>query len=129
MCLLDEVVSWDATHTRCRSISHRAPDNPLRAHGRLAAACGIEYAAQTMAVHGALMAAQTGGVAPHGLLASIRGTRMHTDRLDAVDADLITLVERVAGDERTAMYAFSVLANEAVLLNGRATIAFGVVPQ
>ena len=39
-----------------RASSHRAADNPLRAHGRLGAACGIEYAAQAMAVHGALLA-------------------------------------------------------------------------
>src|SRR5262250_1492609 len=57
MCLLDEVLSWDAARIRCRSGSHRAADNPLRAHGRLGAACGIEYAAQAMAVHGALVAA------------------------------------------------------------------------
>src|SRR5580658_11189609 len=57
MCLLDEVLSWDATRIRCRSATHRSPDNPLRQHGRLGAACGIEYAAQAMAVHGALVAA------------------------------------------------------------------------
>jgi predicted hotdog family 3-hydroxylacyl-ACP dehydratase len=57
MCLLDDVLSWDASRIRCRSASHRTPDNPLRAHGRLGAACGIEYAAQAMAVHGALVGA------------------------------------------------------------------------
>src|SRR2546430_15076222 len=58
MCLLDEVLSWDAARIRCRSATHRSPDNPLRLHGRLGAACGIEYAAQAMAVHGALVAAR-----------------------------------------------------------------------
>src|SRR5256886_11224671 len=57
MGLLDEVLSWDATRIRCRSATRRSPDNPLRLHGRLGAACGIEYAAQAMAVHGALVAA------------------------------------------------------------------------
>ena len=57
MCLLDEVLSWDAARIRCRSATHRSADNPLRLHGRLGAACGIEYAAQAMAVHGALIAA------------------------------------------------------------------------
>ena len=55
MCLLDDVLSWDRSRIRCRSAQHRTPDNPLRAHGRLGAACGIEYAAQAMAVHGALL--------------------------------------------------------------------------
>ena len=54
MCLLDEVVSWDAARISCRAVSHRDPDHPLRAHGRLGVACGVEYAAQAMAVHGAL---------------------------------------------------------------------------
>ena len=129
MCLLEEVISWDNTHARCRSTSHRSVDNPLRAHERLGIACGIEYAAQTMAVHGALVAAATGGVAPRGMLASVRGIRFEGDRLDTTESDLITVVQRLAGDDRTAMYDFSVWADEVVLLSGRATIAFGVVPQ
>ena len=74
MCLLDEVVDWNAHHIRCRTGTHRAPDNPLRSHGRLGVACGIEYAAQAMALHGALAGAAAGadgGAASRvGLLAS-----------------------------------------------------------
>jgi predicted hotdog family 3-hydroxylacyl-ACP dehydratase len=62
MCLLDEVLEWDAQHIRCRSGTHRQPDHPLRSQGRLGAACGIEYAAQAMAAHGAL----AGGAAADG---------------------------------------------------------------
>ncbi|MDB6106527.1 MAG: hypothetical protein JWO52_6526, partial [Gammaproteobacteria bacterium] len=29
MCLLDEVLSWDATQARCRSSTHRSAENPL----------------------------------------------------------------------------------------------------
>ena len=126
MCLLDEVLSWDLTRTQCRSSTHRSPENPLRAHGRLGAACGIEYAAQTMAVHGALVASATGARAPPGFLASVRGVRLNIDRLDVFEADLVTAVERVAGDERTALYEFSVSADGVVLLTGRAAIAFNV---
>lgn len=125
MCLLDEVLSWDLTQTECRSSTHRSPDNPLRTHGRLGAACGIEYAAQTMAVHGALVAsASGGGVAPPGFLASVRGVRLNIDRLDVFEADLITVVKRVAGDDHTALYEFSVSADDVVLVMGRAAIAF-----
>jgi predicted hotdog family 3-hydroxylacyl-ACP dehydratase len=56
MCLLDEVITWSAARVSCRSSTHREADNPLRAHGILGIACGIEYAAQAMAVHGALVA-------------------------------------------------------------------------
>jgi len=128
MCLLDEVLSWDALRTRCRSSTHRSPGNPLRAQGRLGAACGIEYAAQTMAVHGALMAAAAGTAARPGFLASVRGVRLKVERLDDVMDDLVTAVERVAGDDDTVLYEFSVSARERVLLSGRAAIAFNVVP-
>lgn len=124
MCLLDEVLRWDLTQTECRSATHRSPHNPLRAHGRLGAACGIEYAAQTMAVHGALVASAAGGVAPPGFLASVRGVRLNIDRLDVFEADLLTSVQRVAGDESTALYEFSVSVDDVVLVMGRAAIAF-----
>ena len=126
MCLLDEVLSWDATHARCRSSTHRSLENPLRAYGRLGAACGIEYAAQTMAVHGALVASAAGAAAPHGFLASARGVQLHCDRLDDLTGDLVTAVKRLAGDESTALYEFSVSADEVVLLEGRAAIAFDI---
>ena len=124
MCLLDEVMSWDLTQTQCRASTHRSPENPLRANGRLGSACGIEYAAQTMAVHGALVASASGGVAPPGFLASVRGVRLNIDRLDVFEADLVTSVKRVAGDERTALYEFSVSADDVVLVMGRPAIAF-----
>jgi predicted hotdog family 3-hydroxylacyl-ACP dehydratase len=129
MCLLDEVLSWDAQQTRCRSSTHRSPQNPLRANGRLGAACGIEYAAQTMAVHGALVAVATGTIARPGFLASVRGVQLGVDRLDDVASDLVTLVERVAGDEGTALYEFWVSADEVVLVSGRAAIAFNVTEK
>jgi predicted hotdog family 3-hydroxylacyl-ACP dehydratase len=126
MCLLDEVLSWDLTQTRCRSSTHRSPENPLRAHGRLGAACAIEYAAQTMAVHGALVASASGAAAAPGFLASVRGARLNIDRLDVFEVDLITSVKRVAGDDNTALYEFSVLADGVVLVMGRAAIAFNL---
>ena len=35
MCLLDRVLEWDDNRILCSAASHRAGDNPLRAHGRL----------------------------------------------------------------------------------------------
>jgi hypothetical protein len=54
---------------------------------------------------------------------------MNVERLDNVAGDLVTRVERVAGDEGTALYQFSVSANEIVLVSGRAAIAFKVVTE
>ena len=54
MCLLDRVIAWDERAIACRSGAAIAtPDNPLRAERPPRRACGIEYAAQAMAVHGA----------------------------------------------------------------------------
>src|SRR6516164_1591204 len=136
MCLLDEVLSWDAVRIRCRSSSHRATNNPLRAHGRLGAACGIEYAAQAMAVHGALVAASAPLAstvsmsvrrsigASVGYLASVRNVTLRVARLDDLEADLIAAAERITGDGRTVLYEFSVWGTRQLLLSGRASIVF-----
>jgi predicted hotdog family 3-hydroxylacyl-ACP dehydratase len=107
MCLLDEVLEWDEVRAQCRSSTHRSADNPLRAHGRLGASCGIEYAAQTMAVHGALIAERAGTAAPRGFLASVRNVDLRVWRLDEIESDLIASVVRITGDEGTALYEFS----------------------
>ena len=125
MCLLAEVLSWDATRIRCRATSHRLADNPLRAHGRLGAACGVEYAAQAMAVHGAIMAHTSGTRARAGLLTSVRNLVLAATRLDDLATDLIASAERLAGDEGSTMYEFTVSSGGRELLSGRASIVFG----
>jgi predicted hotdog family 3-hydroxylacyl-ACP dehydratase len=136
MCLLDEVLAWDAVRIRCRSTTHRSADNPLRAHGRLGAACGIEYAAQAMAVHGALLAASAplaSTVSSHlrgsigatvGYLASVRNVALQVSRLDDLEDELIASAERITGDGRTVLYEFGVSSGGRVLLSGRASIVF-----
>jgi predicted hotdog family 3-hydroxylacyl-ACP dehydratase len=123
MCLLEEVLSWDEVHARCRSSTHRRADNPLRANGRLGAACGIEYAAQAMAVHGALLAERSGDRAAPGMLASVRNVQLRVERLDDVAGDVIAAVQWLAGDAHSALYEFSITATDRVLLTGRAAIA------
>ena len=124
MCLLDSVIEHDAQQLRCLAVSHRSPDNPLRAHGRLAAACGIEYAAQAMAVHGALLA---DGAAPRpGFLASVRNAVLHVGRLDDLAEDLIVEAVRVTGDSGTVLYDFALRAGDRLLLEGRAAIVLNV---
>ena len=121
MCLLDAVTAWDAQHIHCTASSHRRADNPLRAHDRLGAACGIEYAAQAMAAHGALLAAADS--APRaGYLASVRGVDLQVARLDDITTDLDVEAERLSGDDNTILYGFRVSAVGRELLSGRATV-------
>jgi predicted hotdog family 3-hydroxylacyl-ACP dehydratase len=126
MCLLDEVLAWDAHHIRCSTGTHRALDNPLRTHDRLGIAGGIEYAAQTMALHGALASAALGAnaAAPSrvGLLASVRDVRLHVLRLDDIQADLLCEVTHLAGDNFTALYEFTLRDKDKSLLAGRASV-------
>jgi predicted hotdog family 3-hydroxylacyl-ACP dehydratase len=132
MCLLDEVIAWSAARVSCRSSTHREADNPLRAYGRLGIACGIEYAAQAMAVHGALVAASSAadrgaplsGPPAAGFLAAVRDVRFHSLRLDDVQGDLICDAARMAGDASTALYEFELRSEAALLLRGRATVVF-----
>ncbi|RXV71879.1 3-hydroxylacyl-ACP dehydratase [Burkholderia stabilis] len=121
MCVLDTVDAWDATRISCTATSHRDPHNPLRSHGRLASVCGIEYAAQAMAVHGALLGAQEAGPRV-GYLASVRNVDAFVDRLDTFDLPLTVDAERVSGDGRSVLYGFALRCGARVLLSGRAAV-------
>jgi predicted hotdog family 3-hydroxylacyl-ACP dehydratase len=132
MCLLDEVLEWDMQHIRCRSATHRALGNPLRSQDRLGIACGIEYAAQAMALHGALAlqaalaSGRAGGAPPGrpavGLLAGVRDVNFSVSRLDDIESDLDVEATLVAGDGITAIYEFTVRDGRRNLCGGRATI-------
>ncbi|SAL17206.1 3-hydroxylacyl-ACP dehydratase [Caballeronia turbans] len=121
MCLLDAVVAWDAQRIRCAATSHLHPDNPLRSKGRLAPVCGIEYAAQAMAAHGALVGDE--GKRPRvGMLTSVRGVQTHVERLDTLDGPLDIEAERMGGDDNTVLYRFTVHCAGRLLLSGRAAV-------
>ena len=106
MCLLHALHESSATHVLCSTASHRAADNPLRSASGLLACNAIEYAAQAMALHGAMTAAAD-APAQGGRLASVRGVKLHVPRLDTVDGLLFVHAERLAGDGGQAMYQFT----------------------
>ncbi len=127
MCLLDRVVDWSPNHILCRATSHADPANPLRADGRLGAACGIEYAAQAMAVHGALLAT-TDSAPRQGYLTSVRSVALHTPRLDDLAGELAVRAERMSGDGRHILYQFCVEHEGRRLLDGRAAVVLDAEP-
>ena len=120
MCLLDVVLEWTDARIVCQASSHAAPDHPLRAHGRLGAATGVEYAAQAMAVHGTLLAAQARPIL--GYLTSVRGLTLHVDRLDNSPGPLRVSAERLSGDTRVILYQFQIHHENRCLLEGRASV-------
>lgn len=129
MCLLHQLLSWDHTGIRCSTRSHLDADNPLRTPTGLSAAAGIEYAAQAMALHGALSAAP--GKAPQaGYLASVRGVQLRVPRLDDIAGELHVAAQRLAGDATQAMYAFQLQgAQGELLVAGRATVILHAPPS
>jgi len=121
MCLLDGVLACDSQRIRCISGTHRDMSNPLRTGDVLLALCGIEYAAQAMAVHGAWVA-KSGSKPRAGYLAAVRDVACGTLRLDNLCDDLIVDVERVMGDEARVIYRFSIHAGATEIMSGRATV-------
>ena len=125
MCLLDEVVCWDGSHILCRSGSHRREDHPLARDGQLPSICGVEYAAQAMAVHGALSG--TGGTtAASGYLASLRDVACHVARLDRLEGDLEIEAEQLLGEAGRVIYRFAIHCDGRPVLSGRAAVVLGM---
>ncbi len=123
MSLLDRVLAFDAETLRAASRGHLAPDHPLRRNGVLSPCCGIEYAAQAMAVHGALLAGTERGPRP-GYLALARDVAWTVERLDDIAEELDIRVRRLAIQSDSALYEFSLAAAERVLVTGRAAVFF-----
>jgi predicted hotdog family 3-hydroxylacyl-ACP dehydratase len=126
MCLLDRVVAWDATQIECVAVNHRDPRHPLRSASGLLASAAIEYAAQAMAVHGALYAAAAGDRAAPGFLASARDVRLACQRLDdlpsAATDELVVVAERQAADAARLLYSFVVRHDGRELASGRVAV-------
>lgn len=130
MCLLDRVEQWSPTQVRCSASSHRVADHPLRVGERLGAHAGIEYAAQAMAVHGALLAGETATPPRAGYLASVRDLQLQVARLDDVPGALLIDAELLSGDARSALYGFRLSDSRgAGLLSGRAAVIFDALAQ
>ena len=122
MCLLDYVTSWDNQHITCSTTSHQLASNPLRYREQLSTACGVEYAAQAMAVHGALLASTNQERPRAGFLLSIRGATVHHARLDNIKQALTIVATRIQSSDTTILYAFTLYAADNLLLDGRAAV-------
>jgi predicted hotdog family 3-hydroxylacyl-ACP dehydratase len=122
MCLLEHLDAWDQQHIVCRADNHRDPRNPLRTRSGLLAPNAIEYAAQAMALHGALIGLEAGVPATPGYLASTRGVQLHRLRLDDLAGELHITATRQAGDARQILYAFTVSHAGEPVAEGRAAV-------
>ncbi len=123
MCLLDRAEQWDDIQILCRSGTHRDPANPLRRGDRLEALCGLEYAAQAMAVHvGLLEERERKHTITVGYLGAVNNLILGAGRLDDVKDDLTIQAARLVGQGSSFIYTFRVSAGPHELLSGRASI-------
>jgi predicted hotdog family 3-hydroxylacyl-ACP dehydratase len=122
MCLLDEITRWDDESITCVTNTHRDSANPLRRDGRLSVVHAFEYGAQAAAVHGGLRARSVGATAPPGYLAALRDARLHVVFLDDIRSPLQVCANRLFGEGANTVYECRVLADNALLANGRVTI-------
>jgi len=123
MCLLARLDAWDANRIVCAASNHRDADHPLRTRRGLLAPVAIEYAAQAMALHGALVGQAAGRPATPGFLASARGVQLHVLRLDDLPpGELRIEATRQAGDAQQILYAFHVSHAGQAVAEGRAAV-------
>ena len=122
MCLLDRVTEWDGATIVCESSSHLLQDNPLRTSAGLSSVSLIEYGAQSMAVHGGLIARQKGGVINKGYLAVLRDVSF--ERLDVceITSKITIMAEKLMSQNGNMVYQFCVSTNGECIVQGRAMI-------
>ena len=128
MCLLASVTHYDPQSITCMAVSHRLGTNPLRENGLLHAICGVEYAAQAMAIHGTLLSGQSDKPPRGGRLAGVRSLDLKVHRLDDIEADLEINATQIMGDENSMVYEFTVAAAGHNLLKGKATVILMPAP-
>jgi predicted hotdog family 3-hydroxylacyl-ACP dehydratase len=122
MCLLDYVNAWDDRTIHCRTATHRHGEHPLRFRGRLTVSAGLEYAAQAMGTHVALLSGGHPTEAAVGYVGSVRDVVFSVSHLDDLAGDLTIEASRIAEGADSYMYRFTVSHDGSVLIEGRAAI-------
>lgn len=128
MALLDRLLEAREEGLSCESDTHRRPDHPLRTASGLLAPAAIEYAAQAMALHGALLqearSRATGEpqVPTPGFLASVRQVHFHVARLDTIEGPLKVEAWRLAGEGDQILYRFALHGGGQPVAEGRAAV-------
>lgn len=128
MCLLERVIRWDSSAIECETSSHLLPDNPLRREASLSSVNLVEYGAQAMAVHGGLLAREQGGRLGNGYLAALREVQISQLDISRIGDKLHIMAERLISQDGNLIYRFRVTADDACLMQGRATVVALIKP-
>ena len=122
MCLLGGVLDWDEDSITCIATSHLDADNPLRHAGQLASVHLLEYGAQSIAVHGALLARRSGTTQGSGYLAALQAVELQREYLDGITTPLEIRAQRIASAAECLLYSFGISTGPHMLATARATI-------
>lgn len=126
MCLLDTIEQWDEDSIVCRATSHRRVDNPLRDDSGLRALCGIEYAAQAIAAHAALLRGLNGRSLLSGVLASARDVTTTLSHLDDVPGPLMIRATVVLTQEQGSIYDVMLTGDGRTVMTGRLSVMVSI---
>ena len=121
MCLLSEVVNWDAASIVCTADAP-VPTHPLARNGCVATIVAAEYAAQATAVHGALLA--NDHRPQEGMLAKLVDVHLEVSELPCVR--LTIQAEMMSRSVRGCLYQFDISAADQRMIRGRLMVAFPV---
>ena len=122
MVLLDRIVSWDEAGALCVTNAHLRPGNPLRCGDRLPTICGVEFALQAAAVHGAMR----GGKKRRAYVALLRDVDWTVERLDDSTLGQLQVAAHLVGETEGGVIYDLHIGGAAgdTLLTGRAVIAW-----
>jgi predicted hotdog family 3-hydroxylacyl-ACP dehydratase len=124
MCLLDAVVNWNEETVHAVGSRHVGdPSHPLHSDAGLHAVHLIEYGAQAMAVHGALLARQSGDtkVRP-GRLVSLRDVVLTDEYVDLSRGRLDVHAQCLYAQGSGSQYLFRIEQCDRLLASGRAAV-------
>jgi len=132
MSLLDKIIQADETTLTAQAVSYRDADNPLRVNGKITMVNGIEYAAQAMAVHGALVLEKKQEEnkaelkSSQGYIATVRNIELNSPYFPEADpsssAALLIKVKQLMSDQNGFTYQFDIHYEQQQLISGRITI-------
>lgn len=123
MCLLDKVQKWNEESITCTTMTHISKDNPMKNNNKLGISSGVEYAAQAMAVHNAILFEETENVHPRGgVITRVQNIQFFTDYLDEHCSALIIMAHRMRAIEDVVHYSFSIFCEEKILISGEVTV-------
>lgn len=123
MCLIDSIEQWDDESIICITQTHQKHDNPLLNNGSLPVSALIEYGAQAMAIHGALVAKKLKEKMQEGYLAALRDVNFyHNFEINNITSPLTIKATRKFASQGNMIYEFLITSEGNNLISGRATV-------